>query len=119
MSTDRLGQTGEKIAARFLINKNFTILEQNWRFRHKEIDIIAQFKNTLHVVEVKTRSGRPLVEGRVAVNKQKQNDLIAAANAYVEQNQIELDVQFDIIEIIYYRERFYARYIPDAFYPRV
>jgi len=116
---DNLGAKGEDIACEYLVNNHFEIIERNWRFGHKEIDIIAQKGKVLYVVEVKTRTGKPLVEGRWAVNKQKQKDLITAANAFVTQKNIEFDVQFDIIEVIYYAQKFYVRYIPEAFYPRL
>lgn len=116
---NNLGARGEEIACEYLVNNHYQIIERNWRYGHKEIDIIAIKGKILYVVEVKTRSGKPLVEGRWAVNKQKQKDLIAAANAYVTQKKIELDVQFDIIEVIYFQQKFYVRYIPEAFYPRL
>ena len=116
---NQLGNKGEEIAQQYLSDNNFVILEKNWRFLHKEIDIIAEKEETLHVVEVKTRSGNYILEPRGAVNKQKQRDLISAANAYIEKNNLNLDVQFDIIEVIYAKGQFYVRYIPNAFYPLV
>ena len=39
---NELGKQGEEIAAQYLIEKGYEILERNWRNRHKEIDIIAR-----------------------------------------------------------------------------
>ena len=39
---NEFGRLGEEIAARYLTEKGYTILERNWRNVHKEIDIIAK-----------------------------------------------------------------------------
>ena len=51
-----LGKAGEQIAVDLLISKGFAILERNWHFSHKEIDIIARDHNDIVVIEVKTRN---------------------------------------------------------------
>ncbi|GHD38686.1 YraN family protein [Mycetocola manganoxydans] len=54
---DELGRRGEDLAARFLEDAGYRLLERNWRCRQGEIDIVARTANTLVFVEVKTRSG--------------------------------------------------------------
>ncbi len=49
-----LGVRGEEAAARFLMFRDYSILEQNWRVGHLEVDIIAQKRGLLIFVEVKT-----------------------------------------------------------------
>jgi putative endonuclease len=49
------GNKGEDIAARFLRNKGYRIVMQNFRTKNGEIDIIATKNDTLVFVEVKTR----------------------------------------------------------------
>ncbi|MCR5266079.1 MAG: YraN family protein [Cyanobacteria bacterium RUI128] len=58
MSDNRkTGQIGEDMAAEYLIDKGYKILERNKHFsRACEVDIIALDKKTLVFVEVKTRS---------------------------------------------------------------
>ena len=53
---NELGKKGEKLAIDFLIKNKFKILEKNYRYLKAEVDIIAQKKDVLAVVEVKTRS---------------------------------------------------------------
>ena len=36
-----LGKKGEQIAREFLAGKGYQILDSNWHFGHKEIDIVA------------------------------------------------------------------------------
>ena len=55
-----LGALGESVAARFLEGKGFTILEQNYRQKWGEIDIIALKDDIVRFVEVKSVSREPL-----------------------------------------------------------
>jgi|JFJP01.2.fsa_nt_gi putative endonuclease len=116
-----LGIKGEEIAQQHIINKGYTILETNWHYRNKEIDIIAIDKKTLVILEVKTRTyGENLPKlPEESVGKAKQKNLIEAANAYVEMKEIELEVRFDIISVTFFSEiKQKIEHIEDAFTPR-
>lgn len=95
-----LGKRGEDIAVEYLKRKGYTILWRNWRNCHKEIDIIAQDHDFLVIVEVKTRRNDVYGSPIEAVSEQKQELLVAAANAYVEQYDVDNEIRFDIISII-------------------
>jgi putative endonuclease len=58
-NTQKTGQTGEDLAAKFLINRGFKIVERNYRKKWGEIDIIAEKAGILHFVEVKALRVRP------------------------------------------------------------
>ena len=51
----KFGEKGESLAARFLKKNGYKILEQNYRTKLGEIDIIATERKTIVFVEVKTR----------------------------------------------------------------
>lgn len=51
-----VGNLGEEIASRFLINKGFEIVDRNYRKKFGEIDIVAKKEEIIHFVEVKTVS---------------------------------------------------------------
>lgn len=51
----RLGDKGEEIAADFLLDKGYQILERNYFSRYGEIDLVAQDFDAVVFVEVKTR----------------------------------------------------------------
>ncbi|PIF02408.1 MAG: YraN family protein [Propionibacterium sp.] len=53
-----LGETGEDIAAQYLANQGYEILQRNWRCKIGEIDIIALDGDEVVFVEVKCRSGK-------------------------------------------------------------
>ena len=57
MGTYDTGSKAENIAAEFLLKIGYIILHRNWRYSHKELDIVARDKNILVIVEVKSRYG--------------------------------------------------------------
>ena len=59
---NELGKWGEDVAANLLKQKNYRIVQQNWRMGHLEVDIIAEDCQTIAFVEVKTRIGRQSAE---------------------------------------------------------
>lgn len=95
-----LGKRGEDIAVEYLKRKGYTILWRNWRCYHKEIDIVAKDHDFLVIVEVKTRRNDFYGSPIEAVSEQKQKLLVVAANAYVEQYDVDNEIRFDIISII-------------------
>ena len=112
-----LGKLGENLAVNYLIEKGYQILERNWRSGHKEIDIIALDGNTLVAVEVKTRKTNEFGEPKMAVGAEKQRMLICAADAYVHYKNLNVDVRFDIISIVFTGEEPEIEHIEDAFFP--
>lgn len=50
------GNLGEEIAAKFLENKGFFVIERNLRSKFGEIDIVAEKGENIHFIEVKTVS---------------------------------------------------------------
>ncbi|MDR0414476.1 MAG: YraN family protein [Prevotellaceae bacterium] len=117
MSTIDFGKRGEEVAKNYLLEHGFTIRDTNWRWGHRELDIVAQKNATLHIVEVKTRRANFLVEPQASVNRRKQQHTVAAANAYVQRFNLTFDVQFDIITVVTSGDRSEVEYVPEAFYP--
>lgn len=111
-----IGLKGELLAQRFLISKGYNILATNWRLHKFEIDIIAEHTNELIIVEVKTRSTRHFGEAQQMVAAKKQLHLIEGAQAYIEENNINLPCRFDIISI-YPNENNTIEHFENAFGP--
>ncbi len=93
------GSTGETMAATHLSGNGFTILHQNWRHSHWEVDLIAVKENVLHFIEVKTRRTKKFGHPEEAVSKKKIQNLINAAEEYLYQNPQWKRIQFDILSI--------------------
>ncbi len=115
----KTGATGEEIAANYLEKKGYTILFRNWRYMQKELDLVAQYKNELIIIEVKTRMMGSLISPLEAVNLKKQRFIITAANAFIEKHDVNLDVRFDIITVVYNFNNYIVEHIENAFYPKV
>jgi len=112
-----LGLQGEILAQRFLTGKGYNILATNWRLQKFELDIVAEYKNELVVIEVKTRSTRHFGDAQLMVSEKKQQHLVNGAQAYIEAHQIELPCRFDIISI-YPNENNRVEHFENAFGPQ-
>lgn len=95
-----LGRKGEEIALKYLQHKGYTLLEKNWRFHHKEVDIIATDGPDLVFVEVKTRSSDWFGSPEEAVDSRKQQFMALAAEAFVNFRKLDVNIRFDVISII-------------------
>lgn len=114
---NELGVKGEILALEFLEKKGYTILEINWRFEKTEIDIIARHQNTLVIAEVKTRTGNFFGFPEQAVGAEKQRNLAVATEEYLERNNLDMDVRFDVISITFRNDKPEIFHIEDAFFP--
>ena len=115
------GHLGEDVAAEYLERQGYLILDRNWYFNHKELDIVAQKDEQLIIVEVKTRKSNTYGRPEEAVTTRKMNCLVLAANAYVQSHFIDMPVRFDVIAISHLGEgpREKIEHFEDAFRPHV
>ena len=97
---NELGLEGEKLATEFLKSKGYKIIENNYRYRRAEIDIITKHEGTLVFVEVKTRSNNNYGEPEHAVDDHKAVKLREAAENYIFVNDWKDNIRFDIISIM-------------------
>ena len=114
---NEIGKKGEEIAVAYLKKKGYFIIEQNWRYGHLELDIIAKTNAMLAIIEVKTRTSNALYDPAISVNRLKQKQLIRAANRYIQQHNISNEVRFDIISILLEGKQPIIEHLEDAFYP--
>ena len=93
-----VGKIGEDLAAKFLEEKGYNIIERNYRFGHGELDIIAEKDNILIFIEVKTKKhgdfGAPI--NWIKRGKQLQMGRIARGYLY-ERNITDRDCRFDVV----------------------
>jgi len=95
-----LGQWGESLAANFLMQQGYTILERNIRTPYGEIDLIAQDEENLVFVEVKTRASLTLGPPEISITARKQEHMLAAAQAYLQAHpHLQGNWRVDVIAI--------------------
>lgn len=110
-----LGRTGEATAIAYLEKKGYSIVEKNYRYQKAEIDIIAAKDNVLAIVEVKTRSTTYFGDPQDFVNPKKIQLLVKAADHYVVEKDLDVEVRFDIIAITKTKNTFEITHLEDAF----
>ncbi|MBQ8000493.1 MAG: YraN family protein [Ruminococcus sp.] len=94
------GQIGEDYIAKFLRRNKYKIIERNMRNKYSEIDIIAENKEYIIFVEVKTRTGESVPRPADAVNLRKQQMILRAAKYYLTYtNQTTKQPRFDVAEV--------------------
>lgn len=113
---NELGKLGEEMAVEFLQKEGYTILQTNYTFQKAEIDILAQKAGILAVVEVKTRSSLDFGLPQDFVKPKKIQLLVKAVDEFVTQNDLDLEVRFDIIAIHKNDKSFVIEHLTDAFY---
>ncbi|MCF6243042.1 MAG: YraN family protein [Bacteroidales bacterium] len=114
---NEIGVLGEELASKFLENKNYQILQRNWRWHKYEIDIIALDKDTLVFAEVKTRTYGSGENPKDAITRRKQKLILEAANAYIEESGLENEARIDVLSVILKADNVYIEHIKDAFDP--
>jgi putative endonuclease len=99
------GSLGEQMAVKYLLDKGYTIIHRNWRHGNWEVDIIANKKNTLHFIEVKTRRTSTFGYPEDDVSKNKIRYLMCAAEEFLLLYPEWKSIQFDILSITIERNK--------------
>jgi putative endonuclease len=98
---DALGKHGEQLAAEYLQQAGFRILDRNWRCAEGEIDIVMVDRRVLVACEVKTRSGIGYGTPLEAITRQKVRRLRHLAIRWVQANGVLFDeVRVDAVEVL-------------------
>ena len=95
-----IGNKGEEIAAEYLSNLGYIILERNWRYGRAEIDLIAKNEDILVFVEVKTRSSDAFGKPEEFISDRQQEFIFTAAQRYMEQIDYDWEIRFDSVSIL-------------------
>ncbi|WP_298349405.1 YraN family protein [uncultured Dokdonia sp.] len=117
MTPKELGEYGEELATLHLIKQGYTILERNWFFGKNEVDIICQKEEgVLVVVEVKARNSDFFGDPQSFVSTGKQKSIVKVSNEYVLENDLDVEVRFDIIAVLKNSKQERLEHFADAFY---
>ena len=116
-----VGKAGEDFVAQYLKSKGYIIIKRNWRdSRYGEIDIVAENRECIAFVEVKTRKKDALVSGLDAVDFHKQQRIKNASQTFMRRLRTNLPPRLDVAEITVLSEKdgkfqFEINYIENAF----
>lgn len=96
-----MGKKGEAQARKHLKKQGYRILEQNYRCRFGEVDLIAEHDGCLVFVEVKTRSGLAFGRPSEAVTRHKQQQISKVALDYMSKKGLrDQPARFDVVAIL-------------------
>lgn len=109
----KVGQIGEDIACKYLVDKGYKIIERNFRNKIGELDIVCKHNNDKIVfVEVKTLNpNKTGLNPEENVTFAKQKKLIRTCKLFLATNNIDLecDWQIDVVSILLDPEKKKAR----------
>ncbi|HWP60978.1 MAG TPA: YraN family protein [Candidatus Paceibacterota bacterium] len=103
-----IGALGEQIAAGFLEQKGFTVIERNYRKPWGEIDLIAEKGDSVRFVEVKTVSRERIEDisremGKYSPEEQvhqfKLKKVARTAEMYMANKNDNRDFQVDVVAV--------------------
>lgn len=94
------GKIGEEIARKYLEKKGYKIIEQNYKTKYGEIDLVAQKGKELVIVEVRTKIGDLYGTPEESLTKKKLKKLWLNTVAYVNKNKWQKDYRVDAVCII-------------------
>ena len=110
-----LGIRGERLAAQYLERLGYTIVARNFRFGHREIDLVARLGDTVAFVEVKTRKGRGYGHPLEAITALKRREVERVAAYWLRRHGGRgLRYRFDAVAIIVGEGRPIIEHIPSA-----
>jgi putative endonuclease len=95
------GDTGEEIAAQFLIRKGYAIIERNYLRKWGEIDIVAEKDGEVRFVEVKTlRDSGVGHRPEDMIDTRKLAKLARTAALYMEEKKDGREFQLDAVSVV-------------------
>lgn len=106
LTPHEIGVLGEAIAASYLEDRGYEVLEHGYRCREGEADLIAYDydSNEVVLVEVKSRRARPGEDVRPeeAVDGRKRARYRRIASWYVMDRFPVLSIRFDVVSVVFY-----------------
>jgi putative endonuclease len=114
-SKKAFGGQAEDFVANHLKQSGYIILEQNYRQRFGEIDLIVKKKDTLIFIEVKARNTHYFNLSQL-ISYSKQQKIIKTARHYCAQKEIiDMVIRFDVALLEYADKSWQLTYIENAF----
>ena len=82
MKRQDTGNLGEKLAAEFLNEQGYTVLQTNYRCPEGEVDIVARQEDCLVFIEVRTKRGKEFGSPEESITPAKMEKLRRVAANY-------------------------------------
>lgn len=99
MTTTHTGREAENVAANWLKQNKYHIVDTNWRTRWCEIDIIAQKANILFFVEVRYRKSDSWGDGIDSITPKKYKQMEFAAQFWLSSHEWNSDARIAALAV--------------------
>ncbi|MFG0315914.1 MAG: YraN family protein [Planctomycetota bacterium JB042] len=97
-----LGRRGEEIAAQLLVARGFVVRERNARLARAEFDLVAEDREGVAFVEVKSRTGTRFGEPWQAVDDRTRDRRVAAAMEWLARaGRPDADFRFGVVSLVF------------------
>jgi putative endonuclease len=97
---NEVGKIGESLAKEFLEKQGYKIIEQNYKTKYAEIDLVASKNRELVFVEVRTKIGENFGTPEDTINKQKLWKVLQNAKSYLAFKNWQEHARIDAICIV-------------------
>lgn len=95
------GRRAEIEAAAYLRRQGWRVLHRNWRFHHKELDLIVERGGLVAFVEVKARARSSWGHALEAITAAKRRDLAVAARGWMAEHGRQFQsFRFDAVAVV-------------------
>ena len=95
------GAYGERLAAKWYLDRGYELLDQNWRVRDGELDLVVALPSTLVFVEVKARASMAFGSPAEAVGYRKAARIRRLAAQWITAHDRHSDdIRFDVVSIV-------------------
>lgn len=118
LSRSETGRAGESEALAYLSGRGMRLLARNWRYGHRELDLVMEEGERTRFIEVRSRGKTGPVEPFETVGPVKRRHVLAAARRFMQVNKRRGEAVFDVVSVVFSPEGgFRLDYFPDAFGP--
>lgn len=98
VTTKTIGDEAEEVAARYLQEQGYEVVDRNWKTKWCEIDIIASRGEVVYFVEVKYRKSNQQGGGMAAITSKKLQQMTLAAKMWMQRHG-ERDARLSVVEV--------------------
>lgn len=108
----QLGRVGETLAAQYLEENGWQILERNYCGRGFELDLIAHKNGVTAVVEVRTRRSAPTTLIAESITPAKVRSLRHGASQWLAATGARTELRLDVVVVSIHGSRAHLRHYP-------
>lgn len=99
MATTIIGKAAETAVANYLTTQGFSLIDQNWRTRWCEVDLIVKRAKVVYFIEVKYRSAQYQGSGLEYIGPNKLKQLLLAVSLWCQQQGWSGDCRLLAVEV--------------------